>query len=109
MSNKNLQQITDQNFEQTIKENKVVLVDFWATWCAPCRALAPTIEQLSDEYQGKVVVGKIDVDANPCTAEELQVFSIPTIVLFVDGKEVARQIGLCTKKILTVMLTGHIS
>jgi thioredoxin 1 len=89
--------VTDANFEETIKKNKLVLVDFWAGWCGPCRALAPTIEELSKEYDGKAVVCKLDVDENPATAERFQVFSIPTMIIFKDGKEAERLVGLCPK------------
>ena len=77
--------VTDANFEETIKKNKLVLVDFWANWCGPCRALAPTIVELAKEYTGKVLIGKLDVDENPSTAERFQVFSIPTMIVFKDG------------------------
>lgn len=93
--------VTDANFEQTINSNKVVFVDFWATWCGPCRALAPTIEEVAKEYQGKVLVGKLDVDENPATAERFQVFSIPTMILFVNGQETERLVGLCPKSRIT--------
>ncbi len=90
--------LTDATFEQTINSNKIVLVDFWAGWCGPCRALAPTIEELAKEYAGKILVAKLDVDENPATAEKFQVFSIPTVVLLKDGREVERIVGLCPKK-----------
>ncbi len=90
--------LTDASFEQTIKSNKVVLVDFWAGWCGPCRALAPTIEELAKDYAGKVLVAKLDVDENPATAEKFQVFSIPTVVLIKDCCEVDRIVGLCPRK-----------
>jgi thioredoxin 1 len=90
--------LTDKNFEETISKNKVVLVDFWAGWCGPCRALAPMIEELSKELEGKVLVAKLDVDENPATAEKFQVYSIPTVVLIKDNCEVDRIVGLCPKK-----------
>lgn len=99
--------VTDQNFDQTINTNKTVLIDFWATWCGPCRALAPTIVELATEYSGKVLIGKLDVDANPETAEKFQVFSIPTMVLFKDGKEVDRLVGLCPKSKIADALSKH--
>ena len=99
--------LTDANFEETIKKNKLVLVDFWAGWCGPCRALAPTIEELSKEYDGKAVVGKLDVDANPATAERFQVFSIPTMIIFKDGKEAERLVGLCPKSRIADTLSKH--
>jgi len=99
--------VTDSNFEQTLKANKVVLVDFWATWCGPCRALAPTIVELAKEYNGKALIGKLDVDENPATAEKFQVFSIPTMILFKDGQEVDRLVGLCPKNRITDTIAKH--
>ena len=99
--------VTDANFEDTIKKNKVAFIDFWASWCGPCRALAPTIEELAKEYAGKVLVGKLDVDENPTTAEKFQVFSIPTMILFKDGKEAERLVGLCPKNRISDTLTKH--
>jgi len=99
--------ITDDNFEETIKNNPIVFVDFWATWCGPCRALAPTIDEIAQEYSGKVLIGKLDVDKNPSTAEKLQVLSIPTMVLFKNGQEVERLVGLCVKKNITAFIDKH--
>jgi thioredoxin 1 len=96
--------VTDSNFDDTIKKNKVVFVDFWANWCGPCRALAPTIAELAKEYAGKVIVGKLDVDENPATAERFQVFSIPTMIVYKDGKEAERLVGLCSKSRITEAL-----
>jgi thioredoxin 1 len=90
--------LSDKNFDETISKNKVVLVDFWASWCGPCRALAPTIEELAKELEGKVLVAKLNVDENPATAEKFQVFSIPTVILLKDCCEVDRIVGLCPKK-----------
>jgi thioredoxin 1 len=99
--------VTDQNFEETLKKNKLVFVDFWAAWCGPCRALAPTIVELANENKGKVLIGKLDVDENPATAERFQVFSIPTMIIFKDGKEAERLVGLCPKNRITDALTKH--
>jgi thioredoxin 1 len=100
--------LTDANFEETITKNKVVLVDFWAGWCGPCRALAPTIEELAKEYADKLLVAKLDVDENPTTAEKFQVFSIPTVVLIKDGCEVERIVGLCPRKQYDGALAKHL-
>jgi thioredoxin 1 len=99
--------ITDSNFEDTLKNNKLVFVDFWANWCGPCRALAPTIVELAKEYNGKVLVGKLDVDENPVTAQRFQVFSIPTMIVFKDGQEAERLVGLCPKSRITDALQKH--
>jgi thioredoxin 1 len=90
--------LTDANFEETICKNPIVLVDFWAGWCGPCRALAPTIVELANDLAGKIIVAKLDVDENPQTAEKFQVYSIPTVVLIKDRVEVDRIVGLCPKK-----------
>ena len=100
--------VTDENFDETIKNNNVALIDFWAGWCGPCRALAPTIEELARDYSEKVLVGKLDVDKNPKTAECFKVYSIPTLVLFKDGCEVERLVGLCAKNIIEDTLKKYL-
>ncbi|MDD5341968.1 MAG: thioredoxin [Patescibacteria group bacterium] len=87
--------LTDQNFEQEVvkEESLPVLVDFWASWCGPCRALAPVIEELAKEFEGKVKVGKIEVDQNPVTAGKFNVMSIPTLVIFQKGQLVKQLVG----------------
>jgi len=91
--------ITDANFDEQVLKNKLpVLVDFWATWCGPCQMAAPVLEQLSDEYKDKVLVMKLDVDVNPAASQKFGVMSIPTTILFKDGKEVARQVGFAGKQ-----------
>ena len=86
--------ITDQNFKHDVLENKLpVVVDFWAPWCMPCRIVSPTIEQLADEYSGKVVVGKMNVDENTNTAGEFGVMSIPTVMVFKNGKPFKSLVG----------------
>jgi len=100
--------VTDENIGETLKNNKLVLVDFWAGWCGPCRALAPTIEELAKDYYGKVLIGKLDVDSNPKTAECYQVFSIPTLILFKNGIEIERMVGLCAKKNIEVILQKNL-
>jgi len=100
--------VTDANFNETIKSNKVALIDFWAGWCGPCRALAPTIEELARDYNGKILVGKLDVDENPKTAECFNVYSIPTMIVFKDGCEVERLVGLCAKNRIEDTLQKHL-
>jgi thioredoxin 1 len=101
-------QVTDADFEEIINNNNLVLIDFWATWCGPCRALAPTIDELFQEYDGKALIGKLDVDKNPVIAEKFQVFSIPTIILFKNGQEVDRLIGLSTKMNIIAAIEKHL-
>ena len=100
--------VTDENFEETIKKNKLVFVDFWASWCGPCRALAPIVQELAKEYNGKVLISKLDVDQNPTTAERFQVFSIPTMIVFKNGQEAERLVGLIPKNRITSALQKHL-
>ncbi len=89
-----VQHFTDQTFnDEVLKSDKPVLVDFFADWCGPCRMVSPIVEELAGQYAGKVLVGKLDVDANQKVASDYRVMSIPTVILFEKGKEVARQVG----------------
>jgi len=87
---------TDATFDKNIKKG-VVLVDFWATWCGPCRRQGPIVEELAKEFAGKVIVGKVDVDKNKAVAQRYIIRSIPTIIIFKDGKVVERLVGLRSK------------
>lgn len=85
---------TDQNFQQQVIASKTpVVVDFWAPWCMPCRMVTPIIEQLAEEYKGKVGVGKMNVDENPQTASQFAIMSIPTVMVFKNGKPIKSLIG----------------
>lgn len=90
---------TDQNFEkEVIKSDKPVLVDFWAAWCAPCRIVSPVIDELAKEFEGKVKVGKLNVDENPNVATKFGIMSIPTIVIFKKGQVVKTMVGVQGKE-----------
>jgi len=92
-------EITDDNFEtEVIKSDKPVLIDFWAVWCGPCKLIAPIVEEIAVEYDGKVKVGKLDVDSNQQTSIKFGVRSIPTLLLFKDGKLKETIIGAVPKK-----------
>ncbi len=93
-----LMHLTDSNFKKEVLESKVpVLVDFWANWCGPCKAIAPSIEELAKEYAGKIKVGKLDVDTNPKTATTYAVMSIPTLIFFKDGLVMEQAVGALNK------------
>ena len=95
-------EITDANFDEVVlKSSQPVLVDFWAEWCGPCRMLGPIIEELSSDYDGKAVVGKVDVDNNQQFAAQFGVRNIPTVLIFKDGELVNRQVGVSQKSVYT--------
>ena len=91
-------EITDATFEETVlNSDKPVMVDFWAAWCGPCRMVGPIIDELSQEYEGKAVVGKVDVDTNQKFAAQYGVRNIPTVLVFKNGEVVGRQVGVAPK------------
>ncbi len=101
--------LTDSNFQNEVLDSDVpVLVDFWATWCGPCRAVAPIVTQLADEYDGKAKVAKLDVDSARATASSYNVMSIPTLIIFKGGQVVDQVVGARPKKQLAQLLDKHV-
>nr|WP_328286484.1 thioredoxin [Ureibacillus manganicus] len=98
--------VTDQNFNEEIA-NGVVLVDFWATWCGPCKMIAPVLEEIDAEIGDQVKIAKLDVDNNQATAAEYQVMSIPTLLLFKDGQQVAKTVGFQPKEALIEFINSN--
>ncbi len=98
MGSLKVSEITDDNFErEVLQSDKPALVDFWAAWCAPCRAIAPLVEQLADAYTGKVKFAKLDIDANPKVPTQFEIRSIPTLLLFKEGRVVGQVVGAVPK------------
>jgi thioredoxin 1 len=103
-------QITDANFEELVINSKVpVLVDFWAEWCGPCRMVGPVVDELAKEYDGKAVIGKVDVDHNPRIATEYGIMSIPALLFFKDGQLVDKQVGAVPKHVLSGKLDAQMA
>jgi len=101
-------EITDKNFNDVLQSDKPVLVDFWAEWCGPCKMIGPVVEELAGEYDGKAVIGKVDVDSNPEVSAKFGVRSIPTLLFFKNGEVVDKQIGAVPKGVLSGKLDAQL-
>lgn len=102
-------ELTDANFDEVVlKSDKPVLVDFWAEWCGPCRMVGPVVEELSKDYAGKAVVGKVDVDSNPGISTKYGIRNIPTLLFFKGGEIVDKQVGAVPKSVLAGKLDAQI-
>ncbi|MBK9149765.1 MAG: thioredoxin [Saprospiraceae bacterium] len=101
-------EFTDTNFEETALKGGVAVVDFWAEWCGPCRLIGPIIEDLSKEYEGKALIGKVNVDHNPEVSMKYGIRSIPTVLIIKDGEVVDKQVGVTTRASLEAKLQAHL-
>jgi thioredoxin 1 len=105
MANANVKAFTDGNFEaEVLNAGHPVLVDFWAEWCMPCKILGPTIDEIADQYAGKAIVGKVDIDANQAVALKFGISAIPTVILFKDGQIAKKFVGLTKKEDLAAAI-----
>jgi thioredoxin 1 len=103
-------EITDSNFELEVEKSDIpVLLDFWAVWCGPCKMIAPIVEELAGEYQGKIKIGKVDVDNNPGVAMKFGIRSIPTLLIFKGGKKVDEIVGAVPKPMITNKLNAQLN
>ncbi|MBK7388220.1 MAG: thioredoxin [Bacteroidetes bacterium] len=102
-------ELTDSNFDELVlKSDKPVLVDFWAEWCGPCRMVGPVVEELSKDYDGRAVVGKVDVDSNPGISMKYGIRNIPTLLIFKGGEIVDKQVGAVPKSVLAGKIDGQL-
>jgi len=102
-------EITDNNFQEVINSDQPVLVDFWAEWCGPCKMIAPVVEELATDYDGKAVIGKVDVDSNPEVSAKFGIRSIPTLLVFKGGEIVDKQVGAVPKNILSQKIDAQLA
>lgn len=104
----NVLHLTDGNFDDEVKKNSLILVDFWAEWCAPCRIIAPVVEELAKDYDGKLICAKLNVDENQAAAAKFHIMSIPSLILFKNGAPVDKVIGAVPKSHLVSKITPHL-
>lgn len=102
-------ELNDSNFDQVVKSDKPVLVDFWAEWCGPCKMIGPLVEELAGEYEGKAVIAKLNVDENPDVTARYGIRNIPTLLVFKNGQIVDKQVGAVPKSVLAQKLEAQVA
>lgn len=103
-----LYHFNQEGFEKAVNSGDLVMVDFWATWCGPCRMIAPVVEELARQYEGKAIVGKVDTDQEPALSMQLGISSIPTILFYKNGKEIDRKVGVMPAQAYTAVLDANL-
>ncbi len=102
------QKITDANYKELLAQDKLVVVDFWAEWCGPCRSIAPAVDELADEFEGKAIIGKYNVDDDNALSSEMGIRNIPTLLFFKGGKLVDKQVGASSKADLKAKIEANL-
>ncbi|MBF0430129.1 MAG: thioredoxin [Fibrobacteria bacterium] len=109
MASENVLTLNDSNFDETIKDAEVILVDFWAPWCGPCRMIGPIVEEIAGDYAGKIKVGKVNTDESPNVSTTFGIRSIPTLIIFKNGQVVEQIVGAVSKDSITAKIDNQLA